>query len=144
MPYSPRLLPSRPFSIYIFPGKYSNSSPSRGYLDCNVGYYSSYGYGSCFPCPSGTYASSVRTSVCTQCISGKYSSLTGASNSSVCLDCPMGFYSNNGASTCLSCQEGSYSNTPVHAPLVRTARGLGWARTPPLHVSPLTVWHLDM
>ncbi len=59
----------------------------------------------------GKYSANNGSAECSVCDAGKYSSLTGASNSSMCLDCPMGFYSNTGASTCQSCPTGTYAST---------------------------------
>lgn len=85
------------------------------------GTYSLEGALQCTPCPSGFY-SDTRASKCTSCAAGTYRQESSTSGdcancaagtyapfeqTSVCLDCPRGYYSEEGATNCSPCPTGT-------------------------------------
>ena len=82
-------------------------------LDCPNGAYSdSTGAQSCDPCPAGTYADVPGLSACKPCGAGTYGVAEGAStgDSSVCLQCPFGTFSDGGLPSCAPCTSGTYTD----------------------------------
>ena len=80
---------------------------------CNVGYKQAtasndFGF-TCTICPVGTYNTTPGSTTCTSCGAGSYSNNQGASNDNVCLPCPAGTWSADGASSCTNCADGKWS-----------------------------------
>lgn len=102
-------------------GKYnslSGSESNTSCLSCKVGFYAEFqGMASCERCSPGFRASGIEGCVahdeaCIECPSGKKASMnTNESVPRICEVCPVGFYSNVGASDCVACRRGYYSDT---------------------------------
>lgn len=72
--------------------------------DCPAGYFSTEGFLECTSCPASYYQGSTVQSDCIACAAGTFEH-TGvtAQASSICKDCPAGYYSNSAAGVCTGC-----------------------------------------
>lgn len=87
-----------------FPGTYSLEGALEC-LPCPSGFYSSTGASECIPCAVGMYRQqSSPSGDCYDCVAGTYAPFE---QTSFCLDCPRGFYSEEGSSACSPCPAGT-------------------------------------
>jgi hypothetical protein len=74
-------------------------------------YFNSHATVYCYPCPAGTYSSTVPQisgpAICAPCSAGKFA----PGFSAYCTDCPAGYYSSSGQGTCQPCLAGTFGNS---------------------------------
>jgi len=97
------------------PANSTQTKAGDGYAcACNAGYqgvvtWLPWGpwYGSCSPCPAGTYSNEPGAATCTLCPAGTYA----GGGATACAECPAGTYSSApGAATCTWCPAGTWSD----------------------------------
>ena len=118
-------------------GKYC-PEPFMGEFACPAGYFSLAGWPKCKPCPRGFECPSQSTA--TICSNGQFSEQW----SITCVDClahhrcrdgyqmhcPVGYFSNAGASDCTKCPDGKKCWLRTSSPDQQTDCGIGWYASP--------------
>ena len=88
-------------------GTFKPLSGSAACMPCVSGAFSATdGATTCVECAVGRFVK--QRVVCVDCVEGKYATARG-SGKDTCLDCPVGVYSDAGASTCSACEIGKFT-----------------------------------